>query len=504
MEVIQSLIFGFSVALTPVNLLYCFLGCLIGTLVGVLPGIGPAAAIAILLPITFPLDVTGAIIMLGGILYGAQYGGSTTAILVNIPGESSSVMTCLDGYEMAKQGRAGAALGIAAFGSLIAGTLSLIGLMLLAPLLAEFALRFGPPEYCTLVIMSLSFITYLVRGSMPRALMMACLGLLLAQIGADPITAKMRFVYGINVLRGGLGIGPVLMGLFGISEVLASVGAMGGRSVVKTEIRRILPSRQDWKDSLAPILRGTGLGFFLGILPGIGLSIPTFASYALEKKLSRHPERFGSGAIEGVAGPEACNNAAAQGTFVPMLSLGIPPTATMALFLGALMMHGIQPGPLLIQDKPDIFWGLISSMYIGNIFLVILNLPLIFLWVQLLRVPYGYLFPTVLLFCLIGAYSLNNQVGEVAVMLFFGAVGYILKRLEYEITPLVIGVVLGPIMERAFRESLIISGGSFLIFVNRPIAAFFLVLSVIIVATRLFRTLSNRLQGVLNSSETEI
>jgi putative tricarboxylic transport membrane protein len=488
-EVFQSALYGFSVALAPMNLLYCFLGCLIGTLVGVLPGVGPAAAIAILLPITFPINVTGAIIMLAGILYGAQYGGSTTAILVNIPGESSSVMTCLDGYQMAKQGRAGAALGIAAFGSLLAGTLSLIGLMFLAPVLAEIALKFGPPEYCTLIILSLSLITYLVRGSMVRALMMACLGLLLAQVGADPITAKLRFVYNINALRGGLDIAPVLMGLFGVAEVLSSVGSTEDRSIVKTKIRNILPSWQDWKVSLPPILRGTGLGFFLGILPGIGLSIPTFVSYAMEKKLSRHPERFGNGAIEGVAGPEACNNAAAQGTFVPMLSLGIPPTATMALFLGALMMHGIQPGPLLIQEKPDIFWGLISSMYIGNVFLVILNLPLIFLWVQLLRVPYAYLFPAVLLFCLIGAYSLKNQVGDAVVMLSFGGVGYLLRYFEYEITPIIIGFVLGPILEDAFRQSLIISQGSFLIFVNRPIAAGFILISLTIMASKIMRNI---------------
>lgn len=498
MEVVHSLIYGFSIAFTPMNLLYCFIGCLTGTLVGVLPGIGPAAAIAILLPITFPLSVTGAIIMLAGILYGAQYGGSTTSILVNIPGEGSSVMTCLDGYQMAKQGRAGPALGIAAFGSLIAGTLSLVGLMFLAPPLAEMALKFGPPEFCTLIIMCLSLITYLAKGSLIRALMMACLGLLLAQIGADPITAKLRFVYNINVLRGGLDIAPVLMGLFGISEVLSSVGSMDGRTIAKTKIRNMLPSLQDWKDSWAPILRGTGIGFFLGILPGLGLSIPTFVSYATEKKLSRRPEQFGNGAIAGVAGPEACNNAAAQGTFVPMLSLGIPPTATMALFLGALMMHGIQPGPLLIQEKPDVFWGLISSMYIGNILLVILNLPLIFLWVQLLRVPYAYLFPAILLFCMIGAYSLHNQVGEIAIMLAFGVAGYLLKYYRYELPPLIIGFVLGPIMESAFRQSLIMSHGSFLIFVNRPIASIFLLVSLFVMASRLLGNIYFKLQKIID------
>ena len=497
MDVIHSLSHGFSLVLLPINLLYCFIGCLIGTLVGVLPGIGPAAAIAMLLPITFPINATGAIIMLAGILYGAQYGGSTTAILVNIPGETSSVMTCLDGYQMAKQGRAGPALGIAAFGSLIAGTLSLILLMFLAPFLAEIALKFGPPEYCTLIIMSLSLISYLVRSSLIKALMMACLGLLLALIGPDPVTAKMRFIYNTNILRSGLNIPPVLMGLFGISEVLSSVGSIENRTVLKTKICDLLPSLQDWKDSLASILRGTGLGFFLGILPGIGLTIPTFASYALERKLSKHPKKFGTGMIAGVAGPEASNNAAAQGTFVPMLSLGIPPTATMALLLGALIMHGIQPGPLLIQEKPDLFWGLICSMYLGNIFLVTLNLPLIFLWVQVLRVPYAYLFPAILLFCMIGVYSLNNQVGDIAILLVFGGVGYLLKYFRYEFTPLIIGFVLGNILESSFRQSMIMSHGSFLIFVNRPIACIFLLVSVFVMGSRLFGNIFFKLQKTI-------
>lgn len=420
MEALQSILYGFSVALSPSNLLYCLLGCLIGTLVGVLPGIGPAAAISLLLPTTFRLDITGAIIMLAGIYYGAMYGGSTTSILVNIPGETASVVTCLDGYQMAKQGRAGPALGIAAFGSLIAGTLSLIGLMFLAPTLAEYALSFGSPEYFSLMIMSLSLIIYLARGSITKGLMMAFLGLFLGTIGSDRLTGKLRFVYNIMVLRDGLGIVPVLIGLFGISEVLSNIGTIATQTVVKTKIRGLLPTLRDWKDSFFPIIRGTFLGFFMGILPGIGLSIPTFVCYGMEKKLSKTPERFGTGAIEGVAGPEACNNATSVGNFVPMLSLGIPTTGTMALFLGALILHGIQPGPLLIQSRPDIFWGLISSMYVGNIILLVLNLPLIIIWVQVLRVPYTYLFPMILLFCLIGAYSLNNMVGDVSIMIIFG------------------------------------------------------------------------------------
>jgi putative tricarboxylic transport membrane protein len=487
MEAVTNILYGFSVALTPINIFYCFMGCLIGTLVGVLPGIGPAGAISLLLPTTFRLDITGALIMLAGIYYGAMYGGSTTAILVNIPGETASVMTCVDGYQMARQGRAGPALGIAAFGSLIAGTLSVCGLIFLAPTLAEAALRFGPPEYFTLMILSLSLVTYLARGSMIKGLMMVALGLVLGVIGNDPVTAKLRFVYNITVLRSGLGLVPVLMGLFGISEVLSSVGSPENRTIVKTKIRKILPSFQDWKDSTLPIIRGTFLGFFLGILPGIGLSIPTFISYGLEKKLSKHPDRFGKGAIEGVAGPESCNNAAAGGTFVPMLSLGIPATASMALFLGALMIHGVQPGPLLVQEHPDVFWGLISSMYVGNVILLVLNLPLIAIWIQVLRVPYSYLYPLILLFCFIGAYCLNNQVAELTIMLIFGGVGYFLRYFEYEVTPLILAFVLGPMIEDSFRQSLTLSGGSFSLFLTRPIAGFFLLATFFILFSKLLR-----------------
>jgi putative tricarboxylic transport membrane protein len=489
MEALQNILYGFSVALTPMNLLYCLLGCLIGTLVGVLPGLGPAGAISLLLPLTFRLDITGAIIMLAGIYYGAMYGGSTTAILLNIPGETASVMTCTDGYQMARQGRAGPALGIAAFGSVIAGTISVFGLIFLAPPLAEAALKFGPPEYFTLMIMSLSLITYLARGSMTKGLMMASLGLILGVIGNDSVTGKLRFVYNVTALRSGLGLVPVLMGLFGISEVLSTVGSVEDRTIVKTKIRKLLPSLQDWKNSSFPILRGTFLGFFLGILPGIGLSIPTFISYGLEKKLSKHPDRFGNGAIEGVAGPESCNNAAAGGTFVPMLSLGIPATASMALFLGALMIHGIQPGPLLVQEHPDIFWGLISSMYVGNIILLVLNLPLIAIWVQVLRIPYSYLYPMILLFCLIGAYCLNNLLVEVTIMLIFGGLGYLLRYFKYEVIPLILAFILGPMIEDAFRQSLTISGGSFSIFFIRPIAGIFLIATFFILSSRILRHL---------------
>lgn len=485
MESLQHILYGFSVALTPMNLLYCLLGCLIGTLVGVLPGLGPGAAIALLLPATFRLDITGAIIMLAGIYYGAMYGGSTTSILVNIPGETSSVMTCIDGYQMAKQGRAGAALGIAAFGSLIAGTIATIFLTFLAPVLAEAALLIGPPEYFTLLLMSLSLVIYLNRGPMMKGLMMCFLGLILGVIGSDPVTGKLRFVYDITVLRGGLGVVPVLMGLFGVTEVLSSIGSKEDQTIIKTKIKGLLPTRQDWKDSLPPILRGSFLGFFLGILPGIGLSIPTYISYGMEKRLTKHPEKFGMGAIEGVAGPEACNNAAAGGTFVPMLSLGIPPNATMALFMGALMLHGLQPGPLLIQNNPEIFWGLLASMYVGNVILVVLNLPLIAVWVQVLKVPYAYLFPMILLFCLIGAFSMNNMVGDVGIMVVFGGLGYLFRYFGYEAPPLILALVLGPILEDTLRQSLTIAGGSFTIFFLRPISAIFLIATFLILGSKL-------------------
>jgi putative tricarboxylic transport membrane protein len=485
MEALHNTLYGFSVAFTATNLLYCLLGCFIGTVVGVLPGFGPAAAISLLLPATFRLDITGAIIMLAGIYYGAMYGGSTTSILVNIPGETASVVTCLDGYQMARQGRAGPALGIAAFGSLIAGTVSIIGLMFLAPTLAEGALRFGPPEYFSLMLMALSLVIYLARGPMAKGLMMAFLGLILGTVGSDSLTGKLRFVYNTTVLRDGLGIVPVMIGLFGISEVLSNIGSLEAQTVLKTKIGNLLPTLRDWKDSFFSILRGTLLGFFMGILPGIGLSIPTFICYGMEKRLSKHPERFGKGAIEGVAGPEACNNATSVGNFIPMLSLGIPTTGTMALFLGALILHGVQPGPLLLQNRPDLVWGLIASMYIGNIILVILNLPLIAVWVQLLRVPYTYLFPMILIFCLIGTYTINNMVGDVTIMIIFGGVGYLLKYFGYEAPPLILGFVLGPMIEDRFKQSLTLSQGSFSIFIDRPITVVFLSVMVLILSSSL-------------------
>jgi len=461
---------GFQVALQPANLFFCFMGVLIGTLVGVLPGLGPVAAMSLLLPTTFHLSPVAAVIMLSGIYYGAMYGGSTTSILVNIPGEAASVITCLDGYQMARRGRAGAALGIAAFGSFIAGTLSILGLMLLAPMLAEVALKFGPPEYFSLMLLGLVIVTFLAGSSMPKALMMAAFGLFLGLIGMDIMTATPRFTFDIYFLMDGVGLVPVVMGLFGISEVLLNLESKLEREIFETKIKGLLPNRQDWRDSAWPIVRGSVIGFFLGILPGGGAVISSFVSYGVEKKISTHPEKFGTGVIEGVAGPESANNAAAGGAFIPLLTLGIPANAVMAMLLGALTIYGMQPGPMLIKQHPDLFWGVVTSMYIGNIMLLVLNLPLIGVWVKILKIPYEYLFPLILLFCLIGAFSLNNSVGEIGLMLFFGAVGYLMKKFDYEAAPLVLAMVLGPMMENALRQSLIMANGSAAIFFTRPIS----------------------------------
>jgi putative tricarboxylic transport membrane protein len=469
--ILQNVLFGFGVALTPVNLFYCFAGVLIGTMIGVLPGIGPPAAISLLLPGTFHMDPVPAIIMLAGIYYGAMYGGSTTSILVNIPGETASVVTTLDGYQMARQGRAGRALGISAFGSFIAGTLGIIGLMFLAPPLVRFALRFGPPEYFALMVLGIILVIFLAEGSTLKALLMASLGLLLSTIGTDLISGAYRFTFGSLVLIDGIGLIPLTMGMFGVAEVLINIEEGVDRNIFSGLVRGLFPTKEDWKRAIGPILRGSGIGFFLGILPGGGAVLASFASYATEKRLSRHPEKFGTGMIEGVAGPEAANNAGSSGSFVPLLTLGIPSNVVIAILLGALMIHGLQPGPLLMTQKPDLFWGVITSMYFGNIMLLILNLPLIGLWVQLLKIPYTLLFPFILLFCLIGVYSLNSSTGEIILMILFGILGYGARKFRYEVAPLVLSLVIGPLLESAFRHSLILSGGSFSIFVQRPIAA---------------------------------
>ncbi|MEI9475749.1 MAG: tripartite tricarboxylate transporter permease [Deltaproteobacteria bacterium] len=477
MDVIHNVAYGFQVALQPVNLLYCFAGTLIGTLVGVLPGLGPAAAIALLLPSTFHASPVSATIMLAGIYYGAMYGGSTTSILVNIPGEAASVVTCLDGHKMALKGRAGPALGIAAFGSFIAGTFGVIALTITGPLLSGVALRFGPPEYFSMMIVGITVLTYLSSGSMVKSLMMAIVGLIFGGVGMDAISGKYRFTYGMQILADGVGLVPLVMGLFGISEVLENLETEIKRDIVSAKFKNLFPNLQDWKDSIGPILRGTFLGFFMGLIPGGGAIIASFASYAIEKKVAKHPEEFGHGAIQGVAGPEAANNSAASGNFIPLLTLGIPCNAVMAILLGALMIHGLQPGPLLMTKAPDLFWGTILSMYLGNAILLVLNLPLIGLWVKVLKVPYYLLYPLILLFCLIGAYSVGNNAADVVLMLIFGVVGYLMKKFQFDGAPLVLAVVLGPMLEEAFRQSLMLSKGNFTIFVSRPLSLSFLIVA---------------------------
>ena len=484
----QNILYGFQINLLPANLFYCFVGVLIGTLVGVLPGLGSAAAMSLLLPSTFALKPASAIIMLAGLYYGAMYGGSTTSILVNIPGEASSVPTCLDGYQMARKGRAGAALGMSAFGSFIGGTISTILLMMVAPPLANIALQFGPPEYFSLIILGFVMLTYLAAGSMGKAFMMALFGVILGCVGMDVITGTPRFVYGIPALSDGIGLVPVIMGLFGISEVLLNVEhEMEERELYTNEVKGLLPNRNDWRKSIGPIIRGTGLGFMLGALPGGGAVVSSFASYAVEKRVSKYPEKFGTGVIEGVAGPETANNAACSGCLVPMLTLGIPSNVVMAILIGALLIHGVEVGPLLVQNHPDVFWGVIASMYIGNGMLLLLNLPLIGIWVKILKIPYPILFPLILLFCLIGVYSLNNNVIEIIIMIVFGIVGYFMKKFDYEAAPLVFALVLGPMLENTLRQSLLLSNGSLAIFVKRPISTGLLAVTGILLILALIR-----------------
>jgi putative tricarboxylic transport membrane protein len=492
METIQNVIFGFSVVLAPMNLLLCFAGVFIGTLIGVLPGIGPAGSVALLLPFTFTLPPVSAIIMLAGIFYGSMYGGSTTSILVNIPGEAASVITCLDGYQMARQGRAGRALGIAAIGSFIAGTLGVVFLMVIAPPVARFALRFGPPEFFCLIFFGLTMLAYLASGSMIKAFAMAALGMIIGMIGIDNVSGVIRFTCGVKEFYEGLGLVPVLMGLFGVGEVLINIEESFKRSVFKSTIKGLLPDKKDWKDSAKPIARGSLIGFFLGTLPGPGNIISSFVSYTVEKRFSRHPEKFGKGAIEGVAGPESANNSATAGAFIPLLTFGIPTSATMALLLGALRIHGVIPGPLLIESNPDVFWGVITSMYIGNGMLLILNLPLIGLWVKVLRVPYGILFPLILLFCVIGAYAGNFSLMDINVMIFFGLIGYLMRKTGFEPAPLVFAYILCPMWEEAFRQSLIISYGDMFVFFKRPISAILLFLSFFFIISPLFASVKRK------------
>ena len=501
MDLADNLITGFSVAFQPHNIFFCFIGVLIGTLIGVLPGIGPVGAMSILLPITFGISPVTAIIMLSGIYYGAQYGGSTTSILVGIPGEAASVVTMLDGHQMALKGRAGPALGIAAFGSFIAGTIGIIGLMLLAPPLASIALRFGPPEYFALMIMGLVILTYLAQKSMAKSLMMAGVGVVAGVVGLDTMTGLPRFTFGVSDLLDGIGIAPLAMGLFGVSEILLNVEKTIKQGVVVSQVKNLLPSRQDWKESFAPIMRGSFLGCLLGILPGGGAVLSSFISYGTEKRISKTPEKFGHGAIAGVAGPEAANNAAAQAAFIPLLTLGIPANAVMGIMLGALMIHGITPGPLMIQKNPELFWGTVTSMYLGNAMLLVLNLPLIGLWVRLLRVRYAVLFPLILFIALIGAYVINGSEMDLYLMLFFGVVGYLMRKFDYEPAPLILAYVLSPILEDSLRQSLIISSGSMGIFVSRPIAAGFLFVALVLLISAVLPAIRKKRNALVASAD---
>ncbi len=466
-----NILHGFQVSLSSDNLLFCFLGVLIGTLIGVLPGIGPVGAMAILLPATLKVTPIGTFIMLAGVYYGAMYGGSTTSILVNIPGEAASVVTCLDGYQMARQGRAGPALGMAAFGSFIAGTFGIIAIMVVAEPLASVALAFGPPEYFILMCLGLTMVIYLALKSVEKAVMTGLIGIILSLVGMDTFTSTPRFTFGFIELNDGIGLVPLAMGLFGISEVLINVEENVAREVVKTKFRDLFPSLKDWKDCFWPIIRGSLLGFFLGLLPGGGSAVSSFLSYGLEKRVSKHPERFGKGEIAGVAGPESANNAAAETGLIPLLSLGIPPNVVIAMLFSALIIHGIQPGPLLIREHPDLFWGVITSMYVGNAMLLLLNLPLIGMWVMVLRIPFRIIFSLIVLFCLIGAYSTNMSTLDLWMMLIFGVVGYFMRKFNYEPAPLCLAFILGPMLEGNLKQSLILSHGSFMIFLTRPIPA---------------------------------
>ena len=462
--------FGLAIPV-PLNLLLCFIGCLIGTLIGVLPGVGPIATIAILLPITYSLPPVGSLIMLAGIYYGAQYGGSTTAILVNIPGEATSVVTTLDGHQMARQGRAGAALAIAAIGSFIAGTIATLVIAAIGQPMTRVAQLFGPADYFALMVLGLMFAVILAQGSVPRAIAMIVLGILLSTVGSDLETGEERLTFGFSEISDGIDFAVIAMGLFGFAEILKNLESPEQRDVVKSKIGSLMPTRDDIRQSLAPIFRGTLVGSVLGILPGNGAVLGPFASYTLEKKLAADPSRFGKGAIEGVAGPESANNAGAQTAFIPLLTLGIPPNAVMALMLGAMTLKGIIPGPEVITKQPQLFWGMITSMWIGNAMLLIINLPLIGLWVRLLQVPYRLLFPAIVLFCCIGIYSINNNPLDVYLTAMFAVFGYALMKFGFEPAPLLLGFVLGRLMEEKLRQALSISRGNFATFIQEPLSA---------------------------------
>jgi putative tricarboxylic transport membrane protein len=480
------------VVMLPANILLCLIGALIGTLIGVLPGVGPIATIAMLLPITYKLDPTGALIMLAGIYYGAQYGGSTTAILVNIPGEATSVVTTLDGHQMAKQGRGGAALAIAAIGSFFAGCVATLVIAVLGVPLTALALKFGPADYFSLMVMGLIFAVALARGSVLKALAMVCLGLLFGTIGSDLESGEQRLTFGLLELADGIEFATLAMGVIGFAEIMRNLENPETRDVVQAKVTGLMPTKKDLKDSAWPIARGTVIGSILGILPGNGAVLGPFASYTIEKKIAKDPSRFGRGAIEGVAGPEAANNAGAQTSFIPMLTLGIPPNAVMAIMVGAMTIHGIVPGPQIMTKQPDLFWGMIASMWVGNLMLLIINLPLIGLWVKLLKVPYRMLFPAILLFCCIGIYSVNNQPFDVLITGVFGLFGYFLLKNGFEPAPMLIAFVLGRLMEEKLRQAMLISRGSLWVFVERPLSAGFLIVALVLLVFALLPSIQQK------------
>jgi len=480
MSPVSGLLYGFSVALAWENLLAALTGATIGTLVGVLPGIGPIGAMALLLPATLGLRPETALVMLAAIYYGSMYGGSTTSILMNVPGETASVVTALDGYQMARRGRAGAALAVAAVGSFVAGTLGVVGLMLFAPALANFALAFGPPEYFALALVGLFVLSRVSGGSVWKGLLVLALGLALGTVGMEPISGVRRYTFGRLGLAQGIELVPVAMGLFGMAEVLLVAERMGGLpQVVGVRLRDLWPSRTEWRHALPAILRGTTVGFPVGLLPGPAVVIASFGSYNLERRLAKRPEEFGRGAIEGVAGPEAANNAATTGAMVPLMALGVPFAPAVAMLLSALMIHGVQPGPLLMQERPEVFWGLVASMYVGNAALLILNLPLVGMWVSLLRIPQPILLALILVFMLVGTFSVNNSVLDLFVLVGMGIVGYILRKLDFDVAPMILALVLGPMLERTFRQSLYMSRGDPLVFFQRPISSGLLLATVL-------------------------
>ncbi len=495
MESFHQLMMGFGIALQGSNLLFALLGSIMGTLIGVLPGLGPVAGVALLIPLTFKVDPTGAIILLTSLFFGTQYGGTITSVLLNVPGEAASAVTCIDGYKMAKQGRAGAALAIAAIGSFIGGTFATVALVVAAGPLTKLALEFGPVEFFALVMLGLSLLMSLSGKSMVKALMMGIFGLLLAMIGMDPVRGLPRFTFGKMELMDGIGFVPVIMGLFGLAEILENAEQHLSQ-VVATKVNSIIPTRQDIKDSIGPIVRGSVLGTILGLIPGMTGSITSLLSYVTEKKLSKHPERFGEGAIEGVAGPETANNAHANGAIIPLFTLGIPASPTVAVIMGAFMMHGLVPGPFLFTEHADVAWGTIASFYVGNVILLILNLPLVGIWVRMLKIPYGLLFGIILAFMVVGAYGVSNSTFDIGTMVVFGVLGYLLRKLDFPLTPVVLTLVLGPIMERSLRTSLEMSQGSFRIFTESPIAMVLLGLAAVFLIAPAFRALRTRKQAI--------